>query len=149
MKTTVFRCGCVTGPAHAGVELHGFLSHLMKCTVSGAAYTIYGHGGKQVRDNLHSQDLVAAMWEVVENPGVARVYNMGGGRESSCSVLEAIDWCQEIAGRVLHSTRSERPRSGDHAWWISSVRRFVRDYPSWSRRHTLRETLEQIHDACC
>jgi len=148
MKTAVFRCGCVTGPAHAGVELHGFLSHLMRCTVAGAPYTIHGYGGKQVRDNIHSEDLVAAIWEVVQNPGIGKVYNMGGGRESSCSVLEAIDLCQEIAGRPLRYACSDRHRAGDHAWWVTSVRRFVGEYPAWSRRHGLRETLEQIHDAC-
>ena len=148
MKTVVFRGGCITGPAHAGVELHGFLSYLMKCTVAGIAYTIRGYGGKQVRDNLHSEDLVAAMWEFVQHPGAGQVYNIGGGRSASCSILEAIDLCQEIAGRRLHCTYSDEHRSGDHMWWISSVKRFTNDYPAWTRRHGLRETLEQIHDAC-
>jgi len=144
MKTAVFRCGCITGPAHAG---HGFLSYLMRCTVSGTTDTIHGYGGKQVRDNIHSEDLVAAMWKVVQNPGVGTVYNLGGGRESSCSVLEAIDLCQEIAGRPLRYRCSNRHRAGDHAWRISSVRRFLGDYPAWSRRHGLRDALQQIHDA--
>jgi len=148
MKTAVFRCGCVTGPAHAGVELHGFLSYLMKCTIAGTPYTIHGYGGKQVRDNLHSADLVAAMWEFVQHPGAAKVYNIGGGRDASCSILEAIDHCQDIAGRRLRYAYSDRRRPGDHAWWISSVRRFNRDYPAWSRRHSLHDTLEQIHDSC-
>jgi CDP-paratose 2-epimerase len=148
MKTAVFRCGCVTGPAHAGVELHGFLSYLMKCTVAGTVYTIHGYDGKQVRDNIHSADLVGAMWEFVQNPGVGKVYNIGGGREASCSILEAIEHCEEISGRRLHCCYTDRHRPGDHAWWISSARRFTDEYPAWSRHHSLRETLEQIHDAC-
>lgn len=148
MKTGVFRGGCMTGPAHAGVELHGFLSFLMKCTVAGDRYTVHGYQGKQVRDNIHSEDVVRAFWEFVQNPIAGSVYNMGGGRGANCSVLEAIDLCQEISGRQLNWTYSEQHRAGDHMWWVSSTRRFRDDYPAWSCRYGLRETLEQIHDAC-
>ena len=146
MKTGVFRGGCVTGPLQAGVELHGFLSFLMKCTVSGDRYTVYGYKGKQVRDNIHSEDVARAFWEFVQNPRIGNVYNMGGGRHSNCSVLEAIDLCQEISGRELNWTYSDQNRSGDHMWWVSSTQRFTDDYPAWTYRYGLRETLEQIYD---
>jgi CDP-paratose 2-epimerase len=147
MKTVVFRCGCVTGPAHVGVEKHGFLSHLMRCPAAGVAYTIHGYGGKQVRDNIHAEDLVAAIWAFVDRPLADKVYNLGGGRGSSCSVLEAIDLCEQIAGRLLSFTCEAAHRPGDHRWWISSTRSFESDYPAWRRRHDLRATLEEIHDA--
>ena len=112
MHTAVFRAGCVTGPWHVGVELHGFLSYLMRCTATGVPYTIRGYKGKQVRDNIHSEDVARAMWAFVNNPGSGRVYNIGGGRSSSCSVIEAIDLCQAIAGRELQCAYTEEYRRG-------------------------------------
>ncbi|GAB4250508.1 MAG: NAD-dependent epimerase/dehydratase family protein [Candidatus Methylacidiphilales bacterium] len=148
MKTACFRGGCLTGPAHAGAELHGFLSYLMKCTVSGKPYRVFGYQGKQVRDNIHSHDLVEAFWHFFQQPRSAEVYNIGGGRHSNCSMLEAIDLCQEISGRKLEWTYLEDNRIGDHIWWISDVRRFQTHYPGWTYRYDLRRILEEIHAAC-
>jgi len=148
MRTACFRGGCLTGPAHAGTELHGFLAYLMKCTVTGRPYRVLGYGGKQVRDNIHSHDLVAAFWEFTQNPRSGAVYNMGGGRHSNCSLLEAIRLCEELAGRPLQRTYEEQNRIGDHIWYVSDVRRFQADYPNWSYRYGLREILQEIHTAC-
>ena len=147
MPTVSLRGGCLTGPAHAGTELHGFLSYLMICTVTGRPYRIFGYKGKQVRDNIHSFDLVNAIGEFVRAPRVGEVYNIGGGRHSNCSILEAIELCQEIAGRKLDWQYEETNRSGDHMWWISDVRKFQSHYPKWNFRYGLRETLEEIHAA--
>ena len=147
MRTVCFRGGCLTGPGHAGAELHGFLAYLMKCTVTGDPYTVYGYDGKQVRDNIHSADLVSAFAAVHGNPRSAAVYNIGGGRESNCSMLEAISACEEIAGRSLNWTLSPENRIGDHRWWISDLSEFRADYPSWELRYGIEEILREIHDA--
>jgi CDP-paratose 2-epimerase len=148
MKTGCFRGGCLTGPAHAGTELHGFLAYLMKCTVSGKPYRVFGYGGKQVRDNIHSHDLVEAFLHFFKNPRSGEVYNIGGSRHSNCSMLEAIDLCQEISGKKLDWTYLEDNRIGDHVWWVSDVRKFQSHYPEWKYRYGLREILEEIHQAC-
>lgn len=145
LKTVCFRCGCLTGPAHAGAELHGFLAYLMKCTVHGRHYKVHGYKGKQVRDNIHSHDLVEAFWHYFKSPKAAAVYNIGGSRHSNCSLVEAIDLCEEISGRKLHWSYSDDNRIGDHIWWISSVEKFQKDYPAWSYRYGLRKILEEIH----
>ena len=147
MKTAVFRGGCLTGPAHAGTELHGFLAYLMKCTATGRPYSVYGYNGKQVRDNIHSHDLVEAFWQFTLKPRVAEVYNMGGSRHSNCSMIEAIEMCEQISGRKLESTYMEDNRIGDHIWWISDVRKFQSHYPEWKYQFDLRTILEQIHQA--
>jgi len=147
MPTACFRGGCLTGPAHAGTELHGFLSYLMKCTVSGRPYRVFGYKGKQVRDNIHSFDLVEAFVAFVRAPRVAEVYNLGGSRHSNCSMLEAIGLCEEISGRKLSWEYVEDNRIGDHIWWISDVRKFQEHYPAWNFRYGLREILEEIHAA--
>jgi CDP-paratose 2-epimerase len=147
MKTVCFRGGCLTGPAHAGTELHGFLAYLMKCTATGAPYRIFGYKGKQVRDNIHSYDLVDAFWEFFKAPRVAEVYNIGGSRHSCCSMLEAIDACQEISGRKLSWEYKETNRIGDHIWWVSDVSKFQAHYPQWRYRYDLRGILNEIHDA--
>jgi CDP-paratose 2-epimerase len=147
MKTVCFRGGCLTGPAHAGTELHGFLAYLMKCTATGSPYRVFGYKGKQVRDNIHSHDLVSAFWEFVKAPRVAEVYNMGGSRHSCCSMLEAIKACERITGRTLNWQYVEDNRSGDHIWWISDVRKFRQHYPAWQYRYNLEGILEEIHDA--
>jgi CDP-paratose 2-epimerase len=146
MPTVCFRGGCLTGPSHAGAKLHGFLSYLMRCTVTGEPYTIYGYGGKQVRDNIHSADVVAAFDAFHQSPKAAAVYNLGGGRDCSCSVLEAIAMCERIAGRKLNWTSSDEARVGDHRWWISDVSDFRTDYPSWSITLGLEVTLREIYE---
>jgi CDP-paratose 2-epimerase len=146
MPTVCFRGGCLTGPAHAGARLHGFLSYLMRCTVTGEPYTIYGYGGKQVRDNIHSADVVAAFAAFHASPRPAAVYNLGGGRDSNCSVLEAIAMCEDISGRTLSWSLAEANRMGDHRWWISDVSEFRRDYPGWSVTHDVRDVLAAIYE---
>jgi len=147
MKTACFRGGCLTGPAHAGTRLHGFLSYLMRCALTGTPYTVYGYKGKQVRDNIHSHDLVAALLAFHAAPRVGEVYNMGGGRGNDCSMIEAIDLCEELTGRKLDWSYEEQNRIGDHIWWISDTARFEIHYPEWRREYDLRRTLSEIRDA--
>jgi len=147
MPTACFRGGCLTGPAQAGTELHGFLSYLMIRTVTGRPYRVFGYKGKQVRDNIHSHDLVSAFASFMEKPRVAEVYNIGGSRHCHCSMLEAIELCEEISGRKLSWSYEEDNRIGDHIWWISDVRKFREHYPQWEFRYGLREILEEIHQA--
>ncbi len=145
MRTATFRGGCLTGPAHSGAELHGFLAYLVKCVVTGRPYTIYGYKGKQVRDNIHSYDLVNAFWHFFQQPREGgAVYNMGGSRHSNCSMLEAIRMAEDLTGRELNYTLSDEARSGDHIWWISDVRRFRRDYPDWEYAYDMRRIMEEI-----
>ena len=146
MRTGVFRGGCLTGPHHSGTMLHGFLAFLMKCTATGLPYRVFGYKGKQVRDNIHSADLVSALLAFVDAPREGEVYNIGGSRFSHCSMLEAIDLCQEIAGRELAWTYEERNRIGDHIWYVSDIGKFKRHYPDWQQRHDVRSLLQDIHD---
>jgi CDP-paratose 2-epimerase len=146
LNTVCFRCGCLTGPNHAGTRLHGFLSYLMRCTMTGEHYTVCGYGGKQVRDNIHSVDLVNAFETFHAQPRTAAVYNMGGGQVSNCSMLEAITLCQDIAGAELDWTLDDGARMGDHRWWISDLSAFQADYPDWSLQHDVRGILEQIYE---
>jgi CDP-paratose 2-epimerase len=145
MKTVAFRGGCLTGPGHSGAELHGFLSYLMKCAMTGREYRIFGYKGKQVRDNIHSQDLVEAFHQFFRNPRVAEVYNIGGSRHSNCSMQEAITLCETIAGKKMHCTYVEDNRIGDHIWWISDVRRFQSHYPAWRYAYDIQRILEEIY----
>ncbi len=147
IPTVCFRCGCITGPSHAGAALHGFLAYLMKCTVTGAPYTVHGYRGKQVRDNLHSADLAEAFLAFDREPRQAAVYNLGGGRVANCSMLEAIAICERIAGRELRWELGERARVGDHRWWISDLAEFRADYPRWQVQRGIEATLREIHDA--
>ncbi len=146
MPTVCFRGGCLTGPKHAGTQLHGFLSYLMRCTMTGEHYTVFGYGGKQVRDNIHAADLVEAFEAFHRSPRAGAVYNIGGGRQSNCSMLEAIDLCQDIAGRELDWSLGEDNRIGDHRWWISDLEPFKHDYPDWDITQDVRDILTQIHD---
>jgi CDP-paratose 2-epimerase len=146
MPTVCFRGGCLTGPNHAGTQLHGFLSYLMRCTMTGDLYTVFGYGGKQVRDNIHAADMVAAFEAFHRAPKAGAVYNIGGGRQSNCSMLEAIALCQEIAGRELRWSLGEDNRIGDHRWWISDLEPFKRAYPDWDITHDVRDILREIHD---
>src|SRR4051812_48888507 len=147
MPTVCFRGGCLTGPAHAGAELHGFLSYLMRATVSARKYTIFGYDGKQVRDNIHSADVVRAFQRFQERPRCAAVYNLGGGRRSNVSMLEAIDMCERIAGKELTYDLSDEARIGDHRWWISDLSEFQRDYPGFDLTYGIDEVLREIYDA--
>ncbi len=147
MKTACFRGGCLTGPAHAGTELHGFLAYLMKCTATGRPYQVFGYNGKQVRDNIHSHDLVEAFWHFFQAPRVAEVYNIGGGRHSNCSMLEAIALCEQISGKTLDWCYKEDNRIGDHIWWVSDVSKFQAHYPGWHYRYGIEEILREIHAA--
>jgi CDP-paratose 2-epimerase len=147
IPTVCFRGGCLTGPAHAGTELHGFLSYLMICTASGRPYRVFGYKGKQVRDNIHSFDLVEAFAEFIAAPRAGEVYNIGGSRHSNCSMLEAIDLSEQISGRKLQWNYEETNRIGDHIWWISDVRKFQEHYPKWKFRYGLRQILEEIYAA--
>ena len=146
MPTACFRGGCLTGPLHAGARLHGFLSYLMKCAVSGERYVIYGYGGKQVRDNIHADDVAAVFAAYAADPRPAAVYNLGGGRECNCSVLEAIAISERISGRSMDWELADEARTGDHKWWVSDMGEFRRDYPQWELSYGLGDLLREIHD---
>lgn len=147
MKTGVFRGGCLTGPNHSGTQLHGFLSYLMKCAITGDKYTVFGYQGKQVRDNIHSWDLVNMFWHFYQNPRQGEVYNAGGGRHSNCSMAEAIAMCEQITGKSMNYEYSEINRVGDHIWWISDVSKFKLHYPTWTWKYNINDILTQIYTA--
>jgi CDP-paratose 2-epimerase len=146
MRTACFRGGCLTGPNHAGTALHGFLAYLMKCAVTGQPYTVHGYRGKQVRDNIHSADLIAAFDAFFTSPRSGEVYNIGGGRDSNCSMMEAIDLCEGIVGHPMSATYSDTNRIGDHIWWISSLDRFKSHYPTWKIRRDVPMILGEIYE---
>jgi len=146
MMTACFRGGCLTGPGHSGAQLHGFLAYLVQCAVTGSPYTVFGYKGKQVRDNIHSRDLVEAFWCFFRRPAVGEVFNIGGGRHSNCSMREAITIVEELTGRPMQHSYSDDNRVGDHIWWISDVRKFQRMYPEWSYRYGIKEILLDIHE---
>lgn len=147
MRTACFRGGCLTGPSHSGAPQHGFLSYLMKCVATGTPYTVFGYKGKQVRDNIHSADLVAAFDAFYQAPRSGEVYNAGGGRFSNCSMLEAIQICESIAGKKLTWTYSEENRQGDHIWWVSSMEKFRSHYPDWKQHYGMEAILGEIFEA--
>ena len=144
MKTACFRGGCLTGPAHSGAELHGFLAYLVECTMTSKPYKIFGYKGKQVRDNIHSHDLISAFDHFYGNPRSGEVYNMGGSRHSNCSMLEAIAMCEEITGKKLNYGYDETNRSGDHIWYISDVSKFQSHYLGWNYQYDLRTIVKEI-----
>jgi len=144
LKTGVFRGGCLTGPAHSPAELHGFLAYLVKCAASGRPYTVFGYKGKQVRDNIHSYDLVNAFWHFFKDPKVGAVYNIGGSRYSNCSVLEAISAIERLSGCKMDFKVVDSARRGDHKWWISDVRKFQNDFPDWKYEYDLNRILEEL-----
>ena len=146
MNTACFRGGCLTGSGHSGAELHGFLAYLMQCTLTGAPYTVFGYKAKQVRDNIHSSDLVRALWAFTRDPRSGAVFNIGGGRYSSCSMLEAIALCEEQAGRKLDWSYSDENRAGDHIWWISDISRFQDAYPGFELRYDMKAIIKDLHD---
>jgi CDP-paratose 2-epimerase len=146
MNTVCFRGGCLTGPGHSGAELHGFLSYLFKCCITGTPYTIFGYKGKQVRDNIHSYDLVNMFWNYYQKPRPAAVYNAGGSRHSNCSMIEGIRAAERITGKKMNYKLIDDNRIGDHIWYISDVRAFQRDYPSWSYKYSIDDIYEQVFD---
>tara|TARA_B100000902_G_scaffold59643_1_gene66747 strand:- start:28785 stop:29837 length:1053 start_codon:yes stop_codon:yes gene_type:complete len=145
MKTAIFRGGCLTGGGHAGTMLHGFLSYLMKCVVNKKTYNIFGYKGKQVRDNIHSTDLVNCFHEVYKNPKMGEVYNMGGGIYSNCSMIEAIALCEQISDKKLNYEYIDEPRKGDHQWYISDLSKFEKDYPNWKVKFGIEDILFDIY----
>lgn len=147
LKTATFRGGCLTGSNHSGAQLHGFLSYLMKCNITGKEYTIFGYKGKQVRDNIDSFDLVNMFWHYYQNPRPGEVYNAGGSRFSNCSMLEAIALCEEISGKKMNYSYSDINRVGDHIWYISDVNKFKQHYPDWEYQHDLKSILTKMHSA--
>jgi CDP-paratose 2-epimerase len=146
MKTACFRGGCLTGPNHSGTQLHGFLAYLMKCAATETPYSIFGYQGKQVRDNIHSADLVRAFHEFFKYPRSGEVYNMGGGRYSNCSMLEAIALCEEITGNPVKRKYVDENRRGDHIWWISDLTRFQEHYPEWAPQYDVPQILQEIFE---
>jgi CDP-paratose 2-epimerase len=144
MKVGVFRGGCLTGPNHSGVELHGFLSYLVKVALSGRTYTVYGYKGKQVRDNIHSYDVIRAMEEFCRAPRPGEVYNLGGGRSNSLSILEAIRHIEELTGRKIDWVYKDQPRIGDHICYISDLRKFREHFPDWQLTRSLEDILEEL-----
>jgi CDP-paratose 2-epimerase len=147
MKTVCFRGGCLTGPAHSGTELHGFLAYLVKCVVTGRPYTIYGYKAKQVRDNIHANDLIDAFWHFFKAPRSAEVYNVGGGRFANVSMIEAIELTKSISGRPFEMEYRPENRMGDHIWWIGSLERFRTHYPNWRPKYDIKTTIREIVEA--
>ena len=145
MKTVCFRGGCLTGPRHSGALMHGFLSYLARAVKTGKKYTIFGYQGKQVRDQIHSRDVCRAMYEFYQNPRPGEVYNLGGGRENSVSLLEAIEALESLAGQKLETEYTDEHRKGDHICYISDLRKLRSHYPNWSITKGLPEILEEIH----
>jgi CDP-paratose 2-epimerase len=146
MRTACFRGGTLTGPNHSAAELHGFLAYVMRCVMTGRPYTVYGYKGKQVRDAIHSRDLIRAFEAFYRQPRSSEVYNIGGGRFSNASVIEAIQLSEEIAGTGLDWSYEERNRIGDHIWWIGDNGRFESHYPEWSLEYDVRRILEEIYE---
>lgn len=147
MLTACFRGGCLTGPAHSGAELHGFLAYLVKCAVTGNPYTVFGYKGKQVRDNIHSADLINAFWEFFQAPRQGEVYNIGGSRFSNISMLEAIRKIESLKGYQLNYSVSDQNRIGDHIWYISDVSKFQQHFPNWQLKYDIDTILLQIIEA--
>jgi CDP-paratose 2-epimerase len=146
MPTVCLRAGCITGPQHAGAQLHGFLAYLMKCAAVGRPYSVFGYKGKQVRDNIHAADLVRAVEELWRSPRPGEVYNIGGGRESNCSMLEAIEMAEELAGRPLEWTYDEAARRGDHIWYVSDISKLRSHYPGWSIEYNVPGIMKEIFE---
>jgi len=146
LRTACFRGGTLTGPNHAAAELHGFLAYVVRCAMTRRPYTIFGYGGKQVRDAIHSHDLIACFDEFHRAPRVAEVYNIGGGRHSNVSVLEAIDLVQDVTGEEVTWTLRDEARVGDHIWWISDNSRFAAHYPNWKQAYDVRAIAEELFE---
>ena len=144
LKTGVFRGGCLTGPAHSGAKLHGFLSYLIKCIAKGDTYSLIGYKGKQVRDNIHSFDVLTAFDAFAEAPRAGEVYNLGGGRFANVSILEAIAATEKVLGKKAKTVYEQTPRIGDHQWYVSSMEKFRRHFPAWKQEYNIEKTIEEI-----
>ena len=144
LKTACFRAGCITGPNHSGAKLHGFLSYLVKTSLKNKEYTLIGYKGKQVRDNIHSNDLVNCFWEYYKKPRVGEVYNTGGGRYSNCSILEALNFIQKKVGLKIKKNILKKNRIGDHIWYVSSMKKFKRHYPNWKQNYSSKKILDEL-----
>jgi CDP-paratose 2-epimerase len=147
MPTCALRGGCLTGPSHSGVELHGFLSYLIKCNLTGKQYNVYGYKGKQVRDNVHSYDVARFIAAFIASPRAGEVYNIGGGRANSCSILEAFSMIAEISGKKMVFEYVDQSRSGDHICYISDLRKMIKHYPAWGITKPLNSIFQEIHDS--
>ena len=144
LKTVCFRAGCITGPNHSGATLHGFLSYLVKASLKMKKYNLIGYKGKQVRDNLHSHDLVNCFWEFYKKPRYGEIYNIGGGRYSNCSIIEALNYVEEIAKINVKKKILKTPRVGDHIWYISDTSKFKKHYPRWKQRYNTKKIIEEL-----
>ena len=144
LKTVCFRGGCITGPNHSGAKLHGFLSYLVKLSLAKKKYSLIGYKGKQVRDNLHSYDLVNGFWEFYKKPSKGEIYNIGGGRYSNCSIIEALNIVEEIKGFKIKREIIKNPRVGDHIWYISNTSKFKKHYPNWKQRYDTKKIIEEL-----
>ena len=144
LKTACFRAGCITGPNHSGAKLHGFLSYLVKSSLQNKKYTLIGYKGKQVRDNIHSEDLVSCFWEFYKKPKMGEVYNTGGGRYSNCSIIEALNLVQAITGKKIKKKILKENRVGDHIWYVSSMSKFKRDYPNWRQNYSSKKIIHEL-----
>jgi len=144
LKTACFRAGCITGPNHSGAKLHGFLSYLVKSSLKNKKYNLFGYKGKQVRDNIHSEDLVKCFWEFYKKPGSGKIYNTGGGRFSNCSIIEALNIVEKIAKIKIKRKILKQNRIGDHIWYITSMKRFKKDYPKWKQKYSTFKIIKQL-----
>ena len=146
LKTVCFRAGCITGPNHSGTNLHGFLSYLVKASLKYKKYNLIGYKGKQVRDNLHSNDLVNCFWEFYKKPKIGEIYNIGGGRSSNCSIIEALDLVEKISRIKIKKKLVKVPRVGDHIWYISDTSKFKKHYPKWKQKYNSKKIIEELID---
>jgi len=144
LKTTCFRAGCITGPNHSGAKLHGFLSYLVKISLQSKKYTLIGYKGKQVRDNIHSSDLVSCFWEYYKKPGYGEVYNIGGGRYSNCSIIEALNMVENIADIKIKKNILKENRIGDHIWYVSNTKKFKNKYPNWKQKFSTQKIINEL-----
>ncbi len=144
LKTACFRAGCITGPNHSGAKLHGFLSYLVKSSLQNKKYSLIGYKGKQVRDNIHSQDLVSCFWEFYKKPGIGEVYNIGGGRYSNCSIIEALNTIEKISKVKIKRKILTQNRIGDHIWYISDMKKFKKRYPKWKQKYSTLKIIKEL-----
>ena len=144
LKTVCFRAGCITGPNHSGAKLHGFLSYLVKSSLRRKKYYIFGYKGKQVRDNIHSYDLIKCFWNYFKKPRVGEIYNIGGGRKSNCSIIEALDYVKLLTNIKIKKIYKKNNRIGDHIWYVSDTKKFKQHYPNWEQKYDTKKIIEEL-----